>query len=105
MRTTLAVYANSDDALLQWTVDELDPGCAGFAIERRLDGETRWLDNFAPRHLALQPSPAWPFRRFSWTDHALGAGATVSYRIVPVGADGPQEALATPWSAARRLAP
>ena len=49
MKPTLAVYVNEDDALLLWTVDALDPGCRGFAIQReRNGGAAEWLDNYAP---------------------------------------------------------
>src|SRR3954454_5613056 len=105
MRTTLRVHANSDDVLLTWTVDELDPACTGFGLQRRLGGETRLLDNFAPTRLRHQDSRAWPFRRFAWADHTPGAGDTVTYRVVPVCHGAAQEDLATPWSAPRRLTP
>ena len=95
MRARLAVYANSDDALLQWTVDSLDRDTFGFAIERRLTRggrprETDWLRNFAPpgpgshQNALHQSSDAWPFRCFSWTDHTVDPGDKVSYRVVPV---------------------
>jgi phosphatidylserine/phosphatidylglycerophosphate/cardiolipin synthase-like enzyme len=111
MKARLAVYANSDDALLQWTVDTLDRHTIGFAVERRLTrgGRPRvtgWLENFTPpgpgshqtaRH---QPSDVWPFRRFSWTDHSVDPGDKVSYRVVPVLADPPavRFAMASGWS-------
>ena len=102
MKPTLAVYANSDDALLLWTVDELDPRCRGFAVERELGGRRAWLDNDAPpgpreyQRARYQSSDEWPFRSFSWTDHEVEAGDTVRYRVVPVLARGaPSEELAS----------
>ena len=110
MRTRLVAYAGGDDALLLWTADVVDDGCQGFAIERRLrraraTAETReWLDNYAPpfrtprgigRH---QRSIEWPFRSFTWTDHEVGAGDVVSYRVVPVFESAPAGAGASRWS-------
>ena len=107
MKTTLAVYTNSDDALLLWTADVVDDGCRGFAIERRLRrGEHRrtgWLDNYAPPPKTpaglgqYQSSLQWPFRRFTWTDHSSipeTASATASFpcsatsQTSPAGAPG-----------------
>jgi hypothetical protein len=111
VKPSLAVYANADDALLLWTVDELDPLCRGFAVERELGGRRAWLDNYAPpgpreyqrgRH---QGSDEWPFRSFWWTDHEVEAGDTVRYRVVPVlsRAHAPSEELASEWSEPRTL--
>jgi phosphatidylserine/phosphatidylglycerophosphate/cardiolipin synthase-like enzyme len=116
MRTTLAVYVNSDDALLQWSADELDDACTGFAVQRQLtrgatEGKPEWLDNYAPPGTqphqtgAHQSSEQWPFRCFSWTDHSVDPGDVVSYRVVPViaGAAAVREDLATAWSAPRTV--
>jgi hypothetical protein len=112
MNAKLVVYTNSDDALLQWTVDALDDNTLGFAIERRLGGTGRaravveFLENYAPpgpeshqtaRH---QPSDQRPFRSFSWTDHGVEPGDSVSYRVIPVVAGAPQlrEDMASGWT-------
>jgi hypothetical protein len=113
MKVTLVVYKNSDDALLLWTVDELDDNCLGFAIQRRFGtaGSERapeWLDNWAPPGTQAhqvgkhQSSEAWPFRAFSWTDHSVDPGDVVGYRIVPVISSAPavREDLASAWSPA-----
>ena len=112
MKTTLRVYANNDDALLVWTADELDPSLRGFAIRRRRKESAHghvaetWLDNYAPPGIGAhqkgthQPSDEWPFRSFAWTDHGVNAGDHVRYRVVPllVGAEAPDETLASDWS-------
>jgi PLD-like domain len=108
VQTTLVVYANSDDALLLWTADRVDEGCLGFAIERRLrrdqHDETTWLDNYAPPPLTTaglgkhQSSLKWPFRRFTWTDHSVGSGDRVSYRVIPVFDEGPDFKGGSKWS-------
>lgn len=115
MKTALAVYTNSDDALLLWTVDTLDDSCLGFAVQRKLKHgtapiETAWLDNFArpgpqPHQLGQHlPSDQYPFRSFAWTDHSVSAGDSVRYRAAPVfgGAGGlaPSVGMATDWSKA-----
>jgi phosphatidylserine/phosphatidylglycerophosphate/cardiolipin synthase-like enzyme len=114
----LRVYVNSDDVLLQWTVDVLDDHCLGFAIQRRLTrggttGTPTWLDNYASpgaqahQSGAHQSSEAWPFRCFTWTDHSVDRDDKVSYRIVPVlsGAPAVREDLASDWSDERTIAP
>jgi phosphatidylserine/phosphatidylglycerophosphate/cardiolipin synthase-like enzyme len=113
VRTTLVVYANGDDALLLWTADRVDSGCIGFAIERRLSRggatKTAWLDNYAPPPKTAsglgqhQSSVDWPFRRFTWTDHSVGAGDRVSFRVVPVFDEGPDPARGSSWSKTVRL--
>jgi phosphatidylserine/phosphatidylglycerophosphate/cardiolipin synthase-like enzyme len=114
MKTTLAVYANADDVLLVWSVDELDDACGGFGVQRERTAHGRasapkWLDNYAPpgpkdHQKALHhPSDARPFRRFSWTDHEVGPGDEVRYRVVPVIAGAPDETLASAWSEKRKL--
>jgi phosphatidylserine/phosphatidylglycerophosphate/cardiolipin synthase-like enzyme len=116
VETRLRVYTNDDDALLVWTVDDLDVRCSGFAINREHTvtgraANTRWLDNFSPpgtdnhqiaRH---QPSDEWPFRSFSWTDHEVERGDEVSYRVVPVleGEHEPNESMASAWSDSRTV--
>jgi hypothetical protein len=120
MQTTLRVYVNSDDALLVWTADALDPALRGFGVQRELqaaDGSsaTEWIDNFAapgqqPYQQGVhQPSDQWPFRAFTWTDHSVNQGDAVRYRAVPVlwggqpGESAPDETLASDWSPQRTI--
>src|SRR5690349_10505158 len=116
MKTTLGVYVDNDDALLQWSVDEIDDRTKGFAVQRELTRGrkppvTSWLDNFAApgtqphQDGSFLPSDQWPFRSFAWTDHSVGTGDTVSYRVVPVldGEGAPSEDLASEWSQAKTL--
>jgi phosphatidylserine/phosphatidylglycerophosphate/cardiolipin synthase-like enzyme len=58
------------------------------------------------------PSNVWPFRAFTWTDHGVGTGDTVRYRVMPVPGDeappdehglAPDAAGASDWSASRTL--
>jgi len=101
MATALKVYSNEDDALLFWNMTHPIAGCRGFAIERKItrkgaNAETQdVLQNrvgFAGQpvpanskgHGISKPSTEWPFQRFSWTDHDVNTGDTVSYRIVPM---------------------
>lgn len=109
MKTTLAVFANADDVLLVWTADQLEADCDGFAVQRKLNGRTRWLDNYAPpgpqdhQRGMLHPSDTHPFRRFSWTDHSVDPGDKVSYRVVPVRAKDAKLDEASEWSAERAI--
>ena len=116
MKTTLGVYVDNDDALLQWSVDEVDDRTRGFAIQRELTRGRRrpvtsWLDNFAApgtqphQNGNFLPSDKWPFRSFAWTDHYVGAGDRVRYRVVPVlkGEHAPSMELASDWSPRKRL--
>jgi phosphatidylserine/phosphatidylglycerophosphate/cardiolipin synthase-like enzyme len=112
MRPVLEVFVNGDDALLRWEVDALDDECLGFAVQRRRNGrDAEWLDNFAPpgpaahQQAVFEASDVAHFRSFSWTDHGVDAGDTVSYRVLPVTSDAPapHEDLASDWSPPRTL--
>ena len=111
MKTTLVAYANSDDALLLWSVDALDENVEGFSIQRQLKRgnaaqQTTWIDNYAPPGVkAYQsghsaPSDQRPFRAFSWTDHSVGPGDRVRYRAAPffAGTTSPAVSSASKWS-------
>ena len=112
MSLKLAVYTNEDDALLFWSADEL-PNCLGFAIERKWTRPTGMstqdflknrtgFEGQATEPGTQKPSTEWPFQCYSWTDHEVDTGDTVSYRIVPVmqSSNGPEidENGATQWS-------
>ncbi len=116
VKTELAVYVNSDDALLLWTVDALDKYSLGFAVQRRLTrrgtpGTPEYIDNWTPpgsethQRGEHQRSDAWPFRCFSWTDHSVDPGDVVSYRVVPVLSASPavREEMASEWSPERKV--
>src|SRR4051812_19298978 len=114
MHTTVDVYVNADDALVRWAVDDLDDRCLGFALQRtRNGGAPEWLDNFLPpgpkdhQRAEFERSDIAHFRCFSWTDHTVDAGDTVSYRVLPVMSDAPEprEDLASAWTAPRTVAP
>jgi phospholipase D-like protein len=91
---TASAYSNGDDVFLAWLLPRTED-CWGVAISRDLkrpSGETHsgFLENrtgFAsdkpPPH-SHRPSTEWPFQRYTWTDHGVGEGDTVSYRIVPM---------------------
>ena len=94
MAVKLKVYVNEDDALLFWSIAAPIADCRGFAIARRKNGEPEeFLANrigFENEQIAAEPdeqreeqapskpSSEWPFQRFSWTDHEVGTGDTVS---------------------------
>lgn len=125
MSVTLRVYANDDDVLLFWGVPAPIPGCRGFAVDRRTTSPSGMVsDGFLLNRVGFasaappqpdatshtQPSTVWPFQRFSWTDHAPGAGNTVSYQVLPVVRDSSGALVtstdeASEWSAPRSLAP
>jgi hypothetical protein len=118
VKTTVVVYANSDDVLLLWSADELDPQLEGFSIQRKLKRagkaeQTSWLENYAPPGVkAYQdgshvPSDQRPVRAFSWTDHTASAGDRVRYRIAPflAGTTAPTVGLASGWSGWKTIGP
>jgi phosphatidylserine/phosphatidylglycerophosphate/cardiolipin synthase-like enzyme len=112
MAVTLRVYVNDDDALMFWSVPTAIAECRGFAIERRRTDPTGTAEEgfllnrvgFANQPVPApatdgsrtRPSTEWPFQRFSWTDHDVDLGDTVSYRVIPVvrNAQGALEQLA-----------
>jgi len=126
MPTKLKVYANEDDTLLFWSVPQPIPGCRGFAIERKrtdtkgkktqvflnnrigFENEPPPADAAEGQEAVLKPSTEWPFQRFSWTDHEVGTGDKVQYRVVPMVRNAanklePSEANASAWSEERTL--
>jgi phosphatidylserine/phosphatidylglycerophosphate/cardiolipin synthase-like enzyme len=124
MATALDVYANEDDVLLFWTVDEPIKDCLGFAINRRMTDSTGkktegfllnrvGFANDAPAGGATehaQVSTQWPFQRFSWSDHDPTTGDTVSYQVVPMVRDNTGTLVqlddqASAWSPPRTLGP
>src|SRR4051794_40734979 len=115
METTLGVYVDNDDALLQWSVDEIDGRTKGFAVQRELTRGHRtvrsWLENFAApgkkehQDGSFARSDKRPFRTFAWTDHSVDRGDVVRYRVMAVleAEDAPSEDLASEWSDAKTL--
>lgn len=91
IRIKLAVYTNSDDALVAWAPSEFIAGCRGFMLERgRKTPQGQKIEivenrvGFAqdrPKSGDHRPSNEWPFQRFNWTDHAAEVGNQVRYRV------------------------
>lgn len=85
MAIEIAVYSNSDDVFLAWRPDADIPSCLGFAIERKINGKVSVLENrvgfsSSPQRESM-PSTEFPFQRLTWTDHEVGRGDRVSYRV------------------------
>ncbi|MBO9659554.1 MAG: hypothetical protein J7527_12090, partial [Chitinophagaceae bacterium] len=93
-----SIYFNSDDCFLAWDMP-FRHNCAGFAIYKeqvRANGEkyegfihnrTGFAsDQHAPR--SHKSSAEWPFQRYTWTDHLVDDGDTVTYTIYPVMKNG-----------------
>lgn len=89
-----AGYVNGDDCFLAWMF-AYTPDCWGFAIWRdRLTAQKRHdfrnVHNrvgFAkdkPRPHEHRASTIWPFQRYTWTDHGVNQGDTVTYTITPM---------------------
>lgn len=89
-----SIYFNGDDCFLTWKMPKLQ-NCWGFAIYRKLvlkDGTIKegFLhnrtgfegDNNPPN--SHKSSEKWPFQRYTWTDHSVSEGDTVTYTIYPV---------------------
>src|SRR5689334_3952070 len=87
----VAAYANADDVFIAWAPSAHIPDCRGFLLERgRKTGTKENIEpvwnrvGFAkdkPKSGEYRPSDVWPFQRFNWTDHAVGVGDKVRYRI------------------------
>jgi phosphatidylserine/phosphatidylglycerophosphate/cardiolipin synthase-like enzyme len=126
MTAKLKVYLNEDDALLFWSIPAPIAGCRGFAIERKRTGpDGKTTQAFLENRIGFEnekepakaeegqeavhhPSTEWPFQRFSWTDHEVNTGDTVSYQVTPVIRDAvgkltPATAHASTWSEPRQL--
>jgi hypothetical protein len=95
MTITLKCHANCDDVFLAWRTDADIPDCLGFAIEiKDSTGKIETLHNlkgFASDHPQAgqtQPSTAWPFQTYTWTDHSVLVDSEVSFKItamIPAG--------------------
>lgn len=101
-RIIAAGYVNGDDCFLAWMLP-YTPDCWGFAIWRdRVSGkqrhEFRNVHNrvgFAqdkPKPFEHRASTEWPFQRYTWTDHGVSQGDTVTYTITPM-IKGPTELI------------
>ena len=89
-----AAYCNGDDVFLAWMLPQTEK-CLGVAIWRDLkrasgEQEGNYLWNYVGfEGQKVNPSDRrrsneWPFQRYTWTDHDIGEGDTVSYTISPV---------------------
>ncbi len=89
-----AAYTNGDDVFLAWSSPPI-ASCWGFAIwrDRKTPGGQAFSgyihnrvgfpdDN--PKPHEHRPSDQWPFQRYTWTDHGVDEGDSVSYIIRPV---------------------
>jgi phosphatidylserine/phosphatidylglycerophosphate/cardiolipin synthase-like enzyme len=85
---------NGDDCLLAW-IAPFTKSCWGFAIRRELktasgqekagyiENRVGFADDNAGPH-EHRPSNVWPFQRYTWTDHGVGEGDTVTYTVAPM---------------------
>lgn len=112
--------------MLFWSISAPISGCRGFAIQRRrssngkkeregfLPNRTEFENEKPPakakagQEAVIKPSTEWPFQRFSWTDHEVSTGDTVSYRVIPVIRDSAGdlkllESHASDWSPQKTL--
>src|SRR4051794_26538306 len=115
MAIRIAAYANGDDALVAWQLDEKIPGCLGFALHRRRNGAEEIVENRIgwedlvppPAPGAHKPSTEWPIQRFFWSDYDARNGDKVQYRVVPMvgtpDALQPANNLASSWTPAMRI--
>lgn len=88
------LYYNGDDCFLAWSMPRTQD-CWGFAIHRDmttaggkhfsglLHNRTGFEGDDNPPN-SHKPSDQWPFQRYTWTDHGVNDGDTVTYTISPV---------------------
>ncbi|CAN5556927.1 phospholipase D-like domain-containing protein [soil metagenome] len=105
MDIKLAVLANGDDVALAWKPTIPIPNCYGFAIERRRNGGAvehlkNRVSTTATNEPVNEPSRVSPFKRVSWTDHAVNAGDSVEYRVLAMLGSAPpfNEGPTSDWS-------
>ena len=91
------VHANGDDALIAWHPEQWPDVWVGFALEKRnpKTGEVTTLNNRIPPKAGEGEVPTFglssevsPIRRCIWTDHEVGEGDEVEYRVIPMRAHG-----------------
>lgn len=92
MPITLKCYANCDDVLLVWRVNNYPnatiPGCLGFAVEiKKQDGRIEILNNLKgfeadkPHAGETQATTKWPLQTYMWSDHTILLGTQVQFRV------------------------
>jgi phosphatidylserine/phosphatidylglycerophosphate/cardiolipin synthase-like enzyme len=109
MTLTIEAFPNSDDSFVAWRSPEPIVDCIGFELRRRRNDKDEIVRNRVsfsssepdPNH--PESSTTSPFRRYTWTDHEVNAGDTVSYQVVPViqtgdAAPALDESQASPFS-------
>ncbi|MBI3525239.1 MAG: hypothetical protein HY066_12110 [Betaproteobacteria bacterium] len=81
----VSLTANCDDVFLAWDPGQDIPGCIGFAIQRKLNGQVSFLENRVGFKDGAAPNPApstdYPFQRLTWMDHGVNRGDKVAYRV------------------------
>ena len=91
---TATGYSNGDDCFIAWSMP-WTKDARGFEIRRdliRADGShaSVVLDNYVgfaadhPQPHEHRPSTKWPFQRYTWTDHGVAEGDSVTYTIAPM---------------------
>lgn len=114
MALSIEAFPNSDDAFVVWRSPAQIVDCIGFELRRKRNGKNEVVRNRVsfssgtPDPTTPESSTKSPFRRYTWTDHEVGSGDTVSYQAVPVlqtGTSPPkvEESLASPFSEAIEL--
>ena len=112
----IKAYANCDHAYVVWQADKAITDCLGFALYRRPAGKSEVaVETFVGPSNGpdvppgtSKPSTIWPIQKFMWADYLAEAGASLTYRVIPIcGADfdhmTPNQGLASGWSNEVRL--
>jgi hypothetical protein len=108
-----SIYFNGDDCFIAWSMPILSD-CWGFAIYRKLERNGKLLqEGFLQNRTGFEKdknppdshksSEEWPFQRYTWTDHGVDEGDTVTYTIYPVVMK--QNALITEKASGKVLGP
>jgi phosphatidylserine/phosphatidylglycerophosphate/cardiolipin synthase-like enzyme len=90
----IQAFANTDDILIVWFYAQEIKNCYGFALFRKMDGESEsaaepvntWVgfEKQAHKDGEHRPSTQWPIQKYVWSDFMVKKGASISYKVVPM---------------------
>ncbi|MES2519783.1 MAG: phospholipase D-like domain-containing protein [Bacteroidota bacterium] len=112
MKPSIQAFANNDDAVVVWQSNEKIKDCYGFALYRKLKGESDTaaepvqsyvgFEDQTPKEGEHRSSTEWPIQKFVWTDFFVKTGDAASYKVIPMIWNGnhlvKDETKASDWS-------
>lgn len=101
---SIRTFTDGISVTIHWALESAIPGCVGFRLMRRRQGE-----GSSPEEPAEALGGVIPLQRFSWIDRPSPRGAAFAYRVIPLRGSPPSadalESLASGWTPPIRVGP